>query len=154
MVIAVAHGVILEDELTGDRRVGIERGRSGQCQLLVAQRADRGGCGGAVGAQRFDRGLFRDRGVIDRVFGVQCMDVVHRQTGERLAAGDRLRDVDLDRVDEGDVMDDDAHRAPVGHAAGFPLRVGQGGGEGGERPRALFETVGQSVGTTPGHSRW
>ncbi len=91
------------------------------------------------------RGLFRDGRVVHGVLRIQRVNVVHRQPGQRLAVADGLRDVDLDRVDESDVVHDDAHCAAVWHAAGFPLRVRQGGGERGKRLRTLFETGGQRL---------
>ena len=42
-------------------------------------------------------------------FGVHRVDVVHGHAGDRLAAGDGLRQLHLDRVHAGDVVNDDAH---------------------------------------------
>ena len=51
VVIAVPDGVILQDELAGQRRVGVERDRSSPVKLLVAEPPDDGCRCRAVGPQ-------------------------------------------------------------------------------------------------------
>ena len=106
-------GVVLEHELARERRVGVERHRRRPIELLVAERADGGRRRRAVAPEQIERRLFRDGVVLPGVPGVHLVDVIHGHAGHRLAAGQRLRQLDLQRVDAGDVMDDDADRAPV-----------------------------------------
>ena len=117
---------------------------------LVAQGAD--GLGGelAVPAEEGDRLLAGRLGVLAGMVGV---DVVHRlpgDAGDRLARGDGLGELDLERIHGGDVMDDDADRPPVAGHADPPLGVGEGGGQVGQVGGPLFEAVGEGVGAA-GH---
>ena len=73
------------------------------------------------------------------------MDVIHRHAGDRLAAGERLRQLDLERVDARDVMYDDADLAAIPENASVPLRVGEGIGERRQCGGSLFETIGKRV---------
>jgi hypothetical protein len=84
----VAHGVILEHELAGHRRIRVERGRSGLRELLVAERADRLAAAALLARTSSIASSFVTGGVVDRVLGVQRVHVVHGQTGERFAIGD------------------------------------------------------------------
>src|SRR5688572_15656024 len=43
VVVAVPDGVVFEEELTGERRVGVERNRHGRGELAVGECADRRG---------------------------------------------------------------------------------------------------------------
>ena len=93
---------------------------------------------------------FVTRVVLLGVPGVHLVDVVHGHARHRLAAGQRLRQLDLQRVDAGDVMHDDADLAPVPGDAGLPLRVGEGAREGGQRAGPLLEAIGKGVGAPAG----
>src|SRR5205823_7716604 len=61
--------------------------------------------------------------------------------------GERLCQLDLERVHRRDVMHDDADLAPVHGNRGLPLRVCEGAGEAGKIARPLFEANGQGVRT-------
>jgi len=79
------------------------------------------------------------------VTGVHGVHVVPGDAGDRLALGQRLGQLDLDRVDAGDVVDDHADLAAVvGHRSG-PLRVGEGGRVGEERRGAGFQAFGEGL---------
>ena len=139
VVVAVPDGVILEHELARERRVGVERDRGGPIELLVAERANGSrGCR-AVPPEQVERRLLRDARRTP-------WRARHSSRGRRpssrpsigLPAGKRLRQLDLQRVDAGDVMHDDADRAAVSGDAGLPLGVGERAREGGERAGSLL----------------
>jgi hypothetical protein len=73
------------------------------------------------------------------------MDIVHDDAGDRLAAGDGLRQLNLDGVDARNVVNDYADAAAVMQHAHLPLGVGESGGEDSEGAGAFFETIGQRV---------
>ena len=78
-------------------------------ELLVAERAH-GGCrGGAVALHEVDRLLLRAAGVLARVVRVQLVHRIPGHAFHRLAGGELLREVDLDRVHRPDVM----HQTPT-----------------------------------------
>ena len=64
---------------------------------------------------------------------------------DRLAAGQHLRQLDLQRIHARDVMHDHADLAPVLRERGLPLGVGERARDGGERAGALLETIGEGV---------
>src|SRR6476619_3833134 len=102
MVIAVPHRVILEHELAGDGRARIERCRGGAIEFLVAECPDGGRGVGAVALKE-----------LQRIFLGDALD--------RRPGGKRLRELDLNRIDARDVMDDDADLASVLWHSGLPL---------------------------------
>lgn len=145
-MIAVPNGVIFEHELARERRVGVERHRSGLRQLRVRERPD-GGCRSqAVLLQQCDGGFPCDVGVLRCMTRVHLVDSGHRDAGDGLAVRNGHRELNLERVHAGDMMHDDAHRAPVVWNASLPFRVGERGREGSEGLNSLFETIGQRVG--------
>jgi len=73
------------------------------------------------------------------------MDVVHDDAGDRLAAGDGLRQLNLDGVHARDMVNDHADAATVMRHAHLPLGVGESCGEDSEGSGAFFETIGQRV---------
>ena len=146
-------GVVLEHELARQRGIGIERHRRCLHELFVAERADRGRGGRAVCPEQIERSVFRDARVLRGVLRVHGVDVVHGHARDRLAVGDRLRQLNFDRVNAGDVMHDDADRAAVMRRPGSPLVVREAGGEGDEGTSALFEAIGQGVGAQAGNTR-
>src|SRR5579859_6605521 len=76
VVIAVSNRMILQHELTRQRRIGVERYRRGPIELLVAERANRGRRGRAVATQQRERLILRHAVELLRVNGVQVMDHV------------------------------------------------------------------------------
>ena len=97
VVITVAHGVILEHELTRDRRIGIERGLGGPIKVLVAECPDRRRRRGTVSLQQIECRLLRHSVVLLGVRGVHRMDIVHRDARHRFAAREGLCQLDLER---------------------------------------------------------
>ncbi len=137
--------MILQEELAGERGVAVEGYRCRIFQLLVAQRANRRSRHSAVGAQQFECGRLRDRRVLGRVFGVHCMDVVHDNAGHGLSTGKDLCQLDFNRVDAADVMDDDADRAAVVWHWHPPFGVGESSGERFECANASLEAIGERL---------
>jgi hypothetical protein len=73
------------------------------------------------------------------------MDVVHDNAGHGLSTGEDLRQLDFNRVDAADVMDDDADRAAVVWHWHPPFGVGESSGERFERASALLEAIGERL---------
>jgi len=147
MMEAMSDGVILEQKLAGDRRVGVERNQSGPIELLIAERANRGGRGGAIAVEKLQRSPLRDSGVLLGVTGVHVVDHLVRDAGYRLTGRDRLRQLDLDRIDARDMVHDDADSAPVVWDWRIPLGFGEIVRQGSKGASALFETIGKRVST-------
>ena len=85
--------------------------------------------------------------------GIQLVDRIPGHARYRLAAGQRLGQLNLQRVHAGNVMDDDTDLAAVLGNTGLPLGVGEGGGQGGQRLGSLFEAIGKGTGPPAGGSR-
>ena len=122
-MIAMPHGVILEKELARQRGVRVERHRSSSIKLLIAQRADRGRGGRAVLPEEIQRRLFRHRVIVPGVRGIDLVHLFRRDAHNRLASGEYLRQLNLQRIHAGDVMDDDSNLAAVSGKTCLPLRV-------------------------------
>ena len=133
------HGVILQHELAREWGIGVERHSSGLIELLVAESPDCSRGRRAVLPQQIERRLFRDGVVLSGVPGIDLVDCIPRHAHHRLAPGERLCQLDLERVHRRDVMHDHADLAPVLRNTGLTLRVREGAGEAGKIARALFE---------------
>src|SRR6187431_1071301 len=135
MMVTVTNRVILQKELARQRRVGIERDRSRPIELFVAERTNRSGGCRTVETQQVERRVLRDRGVRLGVRGIDVVDDVPGHTGDRQSTGEYLRQLNLQRVHGGDVVNDDTDRATVSRNAGLPRRVS-------EHARDGFESTG------------
>src|SRR5258706_7737201 len=147
MVVAMSDCVILEHELGGDRGITVERRWSRAIELIVAQSADRGSRRGAVASEQFERSLFPDCRVLLRVPGIHCVDVVASYALDRLSGRDLLRQLDLDRINGGDVMNDNAHFAAIVQNWRLPFRGCKRAGEVGERRGPILEAIGKCMGS-------
>ena len=125
VVVAVPHRVILEKELAGERRVGVERYRRGAVELRVLQPADGGRGKLAVPTKQLDRLLARGVGVLAGMGGVDVVDGVPGHPGDRLPLGQTEGELDLERIHRGDMVDDHADRAAVARQARAPFGVGE-----------------------------
>src|SRR6266566_9512701 len=143
VVIAVPDGVILEHELAREWGIGIERHRGSPIELLIAERPNGGRSGGAVTLKQIQRRVFRDGVVLPGVPGIDLVYCIPRHARHRLAPGERLCQLDLERVHRRDVMHDHADLAPVLRNTGLTLRVRQGTGEGGKGARPVLEANGK-----------
>src|SRR5882724_5133832 len=107
VVIAMAHGVILKNKLAREWSTGVERHQSGLIEILVIQIAYCGrGCS-AVAPKQIQRCLFRHARVLPGVLSIHLVDGIPGHS-YRLTSGDRQCQLDLQRVDAGYMMDDDA----------------------------------------------
>src|SRR6266498_4577649 len=100
--------MVLNDELRGDRRTEAQREGSRPVQLVIRERAYRGGRLTTVTAQEFERGGLRYTRLVLGVLGVQFGDNLPRDVRNGLAAGDCSREINLNRIDAGDVAHDNA----------------------------------------------
>ena len=142
--------VVLRDprhELGGDRRITVERCRSSGIELIVIQSADRGRCRGAVAAKQFERSLFPDGRVLLCMPGIHGVDVIASYALDRFAGRDRLCQLDLDRIDRGDVVNDDADLAAIVRDWRLPLRGCKRACEVRERRGAILEAIGKCIGS-------
>ena len=142
----MAYRMILQHELRGQRCVSIERNRRRAVEILIAERPDRRRCRGAVALQQIDRVRGRRAGVLIGVARVHGVDACPGDAGDRLSGGEHAGELDLHRVDAGDVVHDHPDAASVAGQPGRPLLVGQGRGVPGERGGTLFESRGQRLG--------
>jgi hypothetical protein len=78
--------------------------------------------------------------------GIHRVDVVHRDAADRLAGRKRLGQLNLDRVNARNVIDDDPDGPAIPWDARLPLRLGETASELREGPRSLFEPLRQGVG--------
>src|SRR5258705_3113242 len=147
MMVAMSDCMILEHELGGDRGITVERCWSSAIELIVAQSADRGSRRGAVASEQFERSLSPDGRVLLRVPGIHCVDVVASYALDRLSGRDLLRQLDLDRIDGGDVVNDDADFAAIVRDWRFPFRGCKRAGEIGERRGPVLEAIGKRIGS-------
>jgi len=83
-----------------------------------------------MAAPRSSAASLVNRVVLVRVPGIHVVNLVPRHARDRMTAGERLRQLDLERVDAGDVMHDHADLAAVLRQTGVPLRVRKGVREG------------------------
>ena len=124
VVPAVSDRMVLDDELRGDRGTVAERERRRLIQLLIGEPAHCHRRLATVLAQQMERLGLRDLGMVTSVAGIQLGDDLPRDIGHRVPARDGARQVDLDRVDEGDVVHDLAHRSAVGGRRRDPCACG------------------------------
>jgi hypothetical protein len=87
MMPTVPERMILNDELSGDRRAETQREWRCTIQFFIRERAYRGGRLTAVPAQEFKRGGFGHLGIFLGMFSVQLGDNFPRDIRNRLAAG-------------------------------------------------------------------
>ena len=148
VVIAVPNRVVLEHELAGERRIGVERHGGGPIELLVAESPDRSrGCR-AVAPKQIERRVSRNGVVLSCVPGIHLVDDVPGHSRHWFAFGKRLRQLNLQRVHGGDVMHDHSDLPPVPGDARLPFLIGEGAREDTKCARTLLEAFGERICTT------
>ena len=80
--------------------------------------------------------------------GIHLMNSVPGDAGNRLARGQRLRQLDLEWIDARDVMHDDADGTAVLRYRSLPFRWAQRSDESGESIGSLFDAIGKCLCTT------
>src|SRR6266508_461052 len=102
--------MVLNDELRGDRCTKAQREGRRPVQLVLRERAYRGGRLTTVPAQEVKRGDLRYPRLVVCVLGIHPGDNLVRDVRNGLAAGDCSRKINLNRVDAGNMVRDDADR--------------------------------------------
>ncbi len=82
---------------------------------------------------------------VPRVRRVDRVHVGPGHTRHRVPGGQRLRQLNLQRIHGSDVMDHHADLAPIARDAGLPLGVGEAAREGSQCEGSLFQAIGQCV---------
>src|SRR5579862_5708832 len=135
--------MVFEDKLTGERSIAIERNRRGLVQLCIAESAyGRCRCGTIV-RQQGERSLPGNAVIFFRMVAIHRVDGVPGNPSDWSAGGKQLSEVDLDRVDAGNMVHHHADLPAVVGKTCLPLRVGKRGSECGEGFCAGFETRGE-----------
>lgn len=125
VVIAMPDGVIFQQELARQRCSGIQRHRRGPCQILISESTDGGGCRSAVTQQKAQCLFLRDRGIVQGVPGVHCVDIGHGHAQNGLSPGQLSRQFDFEGIDACHVVDKHSDSSPISRQMGVPLGVRQ-----------------------------
>src|SRR5450755_1173741 len=106
VVPAMPDGVVLNDVLSGYRRA--EAQREGRCpvQLVVGEPAYRDGSLATIPPQKLKGGVLGYIRLFARVVGIQPVDNLPRHVRNRITIGDGSCQIDLDRVNGGDMVHD------------------------------------------------
>ena len=111
--------------------IAIEGHGYGAIQFGVGEGADSGGGRGTVGGEQGEGCFLGDALIFLGVAVVHSVDRIPRYRREGSTGGEFLGEMDFNGIYAGDVMYDDADLAAILGSRGLPLRVGEGGGEGG-----------------------
>ena len=144
-MVAVADRVVLEEELAGQRGVGVQRHGRGGVELRITERPDGRRGRRAVAPEQIDRRLAGHRLVVASVSGIDVVHDIPGDADDRLPGGERLRQLDFQRVHAGHVMDHYPDRAAITRNRGLPLPFRQSVREGFERAGTLLEPLGQGL---------
>jgi hypothetical protein len=106
--------VILNYELSGDWRAEAQREWRRSIQLFIRERAYRGRGFTTIAAQEFKRRSFCCPSVFLGMLGIYARNNFPGDVRNCLATGDCSRDVNLNRVHEGNMMHDHANGTAVG----------------------------------------
>jgi hypothetical protein len=96
--------MVFNDELCGDRRPEAQRKWSCAIQFFIRECANCICRFMAVPAQEFERRGFRYLSLLVSVLGIQLGDDIPCDVPNGLPAGDRSRDINLDRVHAGNMV--------------------------------------------------
>ena len=103
--------MVLNDKLRGDWGTEAQREGCGAIQLFIREDAYRGGGFATILAQEFERYRLRDVSVLAGMFRVQVCDKFPSDVCNGFATGGGLGKLNFDRVDDGDMVNNDANRA-------------------------------------------
>src|SRR5215510_6371274 len=110
---AVPHCVVFNDELSRHRRAVTQRKRSRVVEFLICESSHCNGHGAAVLPQELERTRLRHLSVVPSMFGIQLCNDLPRDILNGPATCDCSRQVHLDWIHAGNMMNDNANRAPV-----------------------------------------
>jgi hypothetical protein len=83
--------------------------------------------------------------VLFGVPGIHLVDLIHGHARHRPSSGNRLRQLDLERIHACDVMHGDADLASVFRHTCLPLGVRKGARESGQGGGPLLESIGKGI---------
>ena len=131
MVVAVADGVTCKEERAGKgasllRDTGAALSSSASVRARIAAAAV-----ATLGGEQGEGCFLCDALIFLGVAVVHSVDRIPRYRRDGSTGGKFLGEMDFDGIYAGDVMYDDADLAAILGSRGLPLRVGEGGGEGG-----------------------
>ena len=134
--------MILDYELSRDRRAEAQRERSGAIQLFIRERAYCRGGIATIASQKFDGCGLGHAGIFPGVLLVQLRDRLPGDFRDGFAAGDGPREIDLDRVHKRDMVHDGANGTAVGgRDRRKPLRCRESFGVSGQAGSAFFNAT-------------
>src|SRR5215216_3743086 len=137
VVPAMPECVVFNDELRCNRRAVAHREGRRSVQLLIRERANRGGRLAAVPAQEVERCLLCYLCLLLGMLGIQAGDNLPGDVSNSLTAGDCTRQLNLNGVDACNVVHYDADSTAVTtRHRRTPLLVRKSFGKGGKARRA------------------
>ena len=105
--------MVLYNELGRHGCAETQREGRGLVELLIRENSHRSGSLAAVLPQELKRGRLRNLSIVLSMFGIHLCDDLPSDLGYGLATGHRSRDINLDWIHAGHVVNYDADRAPV-----------------------------------------
>jgi hypothetical protein len=151
VVVAVSDGMIFEKKLTRQRGIRVEGDWSRPIELLITERSNHRRRDLAIPQKQIDRLILRDRRVLRGMICVHSVDDLRRHALDRLTTGERLGQLDLERVNAGDVMDDHADLTPIPGNGCLPLALRESVRKRRQCASSLFEAIRQGVRPLGGH---
>src|SRR5215469_17014106 len=113
MVPAMPHCMVLYNELSRHWRPKTQRERRRVIEFLIREGSHRSGRLTAVLPQEFERGRLRNLSIVLSMFGIQLCDDVPCDIRHGPATGDCSRDINLDWIHGGNMVNDNSDRAVV-----------------------------------------
>src|SRR5690242_10787959 len=110
---AMPHGMVLNNKLSRHRRAKTQRERGRGVEFLIGEGSHHRGCLAAVLPQEFERGRLRYLSVLQSMFGIQLCDGHPRDIRNGPATGDCSREVNLEWIHAGNMVNDNANGALV-----------------------------------------
>src|SRR6266576_833621 len=106
---AMPHGMVLNHELSRYRRAKTKRERGSVVEFLIREGSHRRRRLAAVLPQEFERGRLRHLSVVLSMFGIQLCNDLPRDIRNGPATGDCSREVNLDWIHSGHMVNDNAN---------------------------------------------
>ena len=107
------HCMVLNNKLSRHWRAKTQRERRRVIEVLIREGSHRSRRLPAVLPQEFERGRLQNLNIVLRMFGIQLCDDLPRDIRNRPAAGDYSRDLNLDWIHAGNMVNDNADGALV-----------------------------------------
>src|SRR5215470_8854927 len=110
---AVPHCMVFNNELSCHGRTETQRERRRVVEFSIREGSYRSGRLAAVLPQEFERSRLRHLSVVFGMFGIQLCDVLPRDVRNGPATGDCSREVNLDWIHTGNMVNDNTNGALV-----------------------------------------